>query len=104
MTEEHVPITLADQHASVAERHAPAAVVHRPARARAEEVEQQLFFALDTVFPAVRPEAAELRIRLEPGQLIIRHCRDCLVTAKALVKSLLLVAHRFVLVYSLLSP
>jgi hypothetical protein len=34
----------------------------------AEEVDQELLLALDAVFPAVRPEAAELRIGPEPGQ------------------------------------
>src|SRR5712692_4271642 len=97
MTEEHVPVALADAHASVGEHHVPAAVVHRPARARAEEVDQELLLALDAVLPAMRPEAAELRIGPEPGQQIIRHCRDCVVTTKALVKGLLLVAHRFLL-------
>jgi hypothetical protein len=66
--EEHAPIALADAHASVAERHVPAAVVHGSARTRAEEVDQKLLLALDAVFPTVRPETAELRIGLEPGQ------------------------------------
>src|SRR3989454_12254696 len=76
MTEEHVPVALADAHASVGERHVPAAIVHRSARARAEEVDQELLLALGAVFPAMRPEAAELRIGLRPGQQIIRHRRD----------------------------
>src|ERR1700730_4497191 len=88
--EEHVPVALADAHASMAERHVPAAVVHRPARARAEEVDQQLFLALDAVLPAMGPETAELRIGLEPGQQIIRHRRDRLITTEALAKGLLL--------------
>ena len=45
MTEEHVPVALADAHPSVGERHVPAAVVHRSARDRAEEVNQELFLA-----------------------------------------------------------
>src|SRR5213596_3937681 len=71
MTEEHVPVALADAHTPVDEQHVPAAVVHRSARARAEEVDQELLLALDAVFPAMRPEAAELRIRVEPGQQVI---------------------------------
>jgi len=38
----------------------------------------------------VRPEAAELRIGLEPGKQIVRHRRDRVVTTKALVEGLLL--------------
>src|SRR6266850_4445462 len=97
VTEEYVPVTLPDAHASMAERHVPAAVVHRSARARAEEVDQQLFLALDAVFPAMGPEAAELRIGLEPGQQVIRHRRDRLVTTEPLVEGLLLVAHPLLL-------
>src|SRR6266403_493072 len=97
MTEEDVPVTLADAHAAVAERHVPAAVVHRSARARAEEVDQQLLLALDAVFPAMGPEAAELRIGLEPGQQIIRHRRDRFITTEPLVEGLLLVAHPLLL-------
>src|SRR5262249_5844674 len=67
MTEEHVPVALIDAHASVGEHHVPAAVVHRSARARTEEVDQELFLAHDAVFPRMRPEAAELRIGFEPG-------------------------------------
>src|SRR2546426_5775172 len=97
MTEEHAPIALADAHASVGEHHVPAAVVHRSARTRAEEVDQELPLARDAVSPAVRPEAAELRIGSEPGQQIIRHRRDRVVTTKPLVKGLRLVAHRVLL-------
>src|SRR5437870_6122999 len=94
MTEEDVPVTLADEHAAVAEQHVPAAVVHRSARARAEEVDQELLLALDAVFAAMRPEAAELRIRPEPGQQVICKGRDRVVPTKAFVKGLPLVAHR----------
>src|SRR5262249_12728753 len=97
MTEEQVPVALTDAHASVGERHVPAPVVHRSARARAEEVDQELFLAHDAVFPSLRPEAAELRIGPEPGKQIIRHCRDRVVTTKAFVKGFLLVAHRVLL-------
>src|SRR5438552_12686091 len=99
MAEEHVPVALADAHTPVDEQHVPAAVVHRSARARAEEVDQELLLALDAVFPAMRPEAAELRIGLEARQKIIRHCRDPVVTTKSLVKALLLVAHRVLLTW-----
>src|SRR5207244_12043604 len=98
MAEEHAPIALADAHASVREHHVPAAVVHRSARTRAEEVDQELLLARDAVFPAVRPEAAELRIGSEPGQQIIRHRRDRLVTTKPLVQGLSIVAHRVLIV------
>src|SRR5439155_20386847 len=46
VTEEHVPVALADAHASLPERHVPAEVVHRPARASTEEVAQQRPLAL----------------------------------------------------------
>ena len=97
MTEEHVPVALADAHASVGEHHVPAAVVHRGARARAEEVDQELLLTLDAVLSAMCPEAAELRIGLEPGQQVIRHRRNRAITTKALVEGLLLVAHRVLL-------
>src|SRR5438094_3762319 len=97
MTEEHVPVAFADAHASVGEHHVPAAIVHRSARTRAEEVDQELLLALDAVFPAMRPEAGELGIGLEPGQQIIRHRRDRVVPTQALVKSLPRVAHRVLL-------
>src|SRR5207244_12257615 len=93
MTEEHVPVTLADAHASVGERHVPAAIVHRSARARAEEVDQKLLLALHAVFPAMRPEAGELRIGPEPGQQVICHRRDRVIATKALVKGLRFVTH-----------
>src|SRR5437762_12099565 len=46
MPQERVPVTLADAHTPVGERHVPAAIVHRSARARAEEVDQELLLAL----------------------------------------------------------
>src|SRR5258707_14114897 len=70
MAEEHIPV------ASVAQRHVPAAIVHGAARARAEEIDQELLLTLDAVLSARCPEAAELRIGLEPGQQVIRHRRD----------------------------
>src|SRR5260370_36723007 len=97
MAEEHVPVALADAHASLAQRHVPAAIVHGAARARAEEIDQELLLTLDAVLSAMCPEAAELRIGLEPGQQVIRHRRDPAITTKALVKGLLLVAHRVLL-------
>src|SRR5712692_10839673 len=97
MAEEHIPVALADAHASVAQRHVPAAIVHGAARARAEEVDQELFLTLDAVLPTMCPEAAELRIGLEPGQQVIRHRPDRVVTTKALVEGLLLVAHPLLL-------
>jgi hypothetical protein len=71
MAQEHVPVALVDAHASVGEHHVPTAIVRRPARTRAEEVDQELFLAPDAVFPAMRPEAAKLRIGPEPRQKII---------------------------------
>src|SRR5437660_2590457 len=65
VTEKDAPVALADAHASMAERHVPAAVVHWAARARAEEVDQELLFTIDAVLPAMRPEAPELRIGLK---------------------------------------
>src|SRR5437667_823631 len=97
MTEEHVPVAFADAHASVGEHHVPAAIVHRSARARAEEVDQELLLALDAVFSAMRPEAGELGIGLEPGQQVIRHRRDRVVPAQALVKRFPRVVHRVLL-------
>jgi hypothetical protein len=79
MTEEHVPVALADAHASMAEQHVPAAIVRRSARARAEEVDQELLLALDAVFPAMRPEAAELRIGPQSRKQIVRHRCDRVV-------------------------
>src|SRR5947207_15013398 len=49
MTEEHVPVALADAHASVDQCHVPAAIVHRSDRVRREEVDQELLIALDAV-------------------------------------------------------
>ena len=61
--------------------------------ARAEEIDEQLLLAHDTVFPTMRPEAPELRIGPEPGQRIIRHRSDRVVPSEALVKGLRPVAH-----------
>src|SRR5215831_20883094 len=47
VTEERGPVALADAHPAMAERHVPAAVIHGSARARAEEVDQELLFSLD---------------------------------------------------------
>ena len=68
---QHVPVAFADAHTSMAEQHVPAAIVHRYARVRAEDVDQELLLAHYAVFPAMRPETAELRIGPEPGQQII---------------------------------
>ncbi len=97
MAEEHLPIALADAHAPVDKCHVPTAVVHRSARTRAEEINQQLFLALDTVFPAVRPETAKLRIGLEPREQIIRYRRNRIVPTEALIERLLRFAHRLLL-------
>src|SRR5271163_709137 len=58
MTEKRVPVAVADAHAPVGERHVPPAVVHRSARARADEIDEELLFAHDTVFSAMCPKPA----------------------------------------------
>src|SRR5262245_52466322 len=93
MTKEHVPVAIANPHASVRESHVPAAIVHWSTRARAKKIDEKLLFAHDAVFSAVRPEPPELRIGSEPGQKIIRHCCDCAISTKAFVKGLRPVAH-----------
>jgi hypothetical protein len=87
MTKKHVPVALADAHASVSERHVPAAVVHWSARTGAEEVDEELLLTLDAVFGTMCPEATELRIIPKPRQQIIRHGADRIVTTKAFIKS-----------------
>src|SRR6516225_2139456 len=93
MTKEHVPVAIANPHASVREGHVPAAIVHWSTRARAKKIDEKLLFAHDAVFSAVRPEPPELRIGSEPGQKIIRHCCDCAISTKVFVKGLRQVAH-----------
>jgi hypothetical protein len=88
MPEEQVPVAIANAHASVDKQHVPTAIVHRSARARAEEIDEELLLAHDTVFSAMRPEASKLRIGPEPGQQIIRHRCDRVVPSKAIVKAL----------------
>ena len=92
MTEEHVPVALAYAHASVAKRRFPTAIVHRSASVRTEEVDQELILAHNPVLTAVRPEATELRIGSEAGQQIVRYRRDRVISTKAVVKRLLVVA------------
>src|SRR5262249_56179189 len=82
VTKKHVPVALADAHASVSERHIPAAVVHRSARTGAEEVDEELLLALDAVFGTMCPEAAQLRIGSKPRQQIIHHAADRPATPK----------------------
>src|SRR5262245_45842850 len=82
----------------MAELHAAPAVVHRSAGARAEEVDEELLFPRHTVRAAVRPEPAELRVALQARQEIVRHRRDRIVSAEALVEALLSVAHDILLV------
>src|SRR5882672_1748011 len=93
VAEKRAPVALADAHSPMAERHVAAAVVPRSPCARAQEVDQQLLLPLDPVGPPMRPETAELRVAPKPGQQIVRHRRDGVVAAEALVQSLLLVAH-----------
>src|SRR5262249_51157360 len=86
MTKEHVPVAIANPHASVRESHVPAAIVHWSTRARAKKIDEKLLFAHDAVFSAVRPEPPELRIGSEPGQKIIRHCCDCAISTQGVRK------------------
>jgi hypothetical protein len=65
MTEEHVPVAFADAHAFVHERHVSAPIVHWAARARAEEVDEELLFPHYAILSAMRPEAPKLRIGAE---------------------------------------
>src|SRR5580704_8861754 len=98
MTQKHVPVAIADAHASVGECHVPPAVIHRSARARAEEIDKELLFAHDTVFSAMCPKPPELRIGPEPRQKIICHRGNRAISTKALVKGLCPVAHCFPLI------
>jgi len=59
-----------------------------------------LLLAFDAVFPAVRPEAAQLGVGVKPWQQIIRYRRDRVVATKSLIEGLLFAAH-FVLSGSL---
>src|SRR5262249_22621834 len=93
MTEEDVPVALADAHAAVGEGHVPSAVVHGPAGARAEVVDEELLLTLDPIGSAMGPEPAQLRIVLQPGQQIIGHGRDRIVATQAIVERLDAVAH-----------
>jgi hypothetical protein len=86
MAEKHVPIAIANAQASMRECHVPAPIIHRSARARAEEVDEELLFAHDAIFTAMRPEAPELRIAPEPRQKIVRYSCDSLISAKTLVR------------------
>jgi hypothetical protein len=61
--------------------------------AHAEEIDEKLLLTHDAIFAAMRPEAPELRIGPKPRQKIIRHRCDSVISAKALVKGLRLVAH-----------
>src|SRR5262245_29968293 len=104
MTEKDVPVALADAHASVGEPHVPPATVDRPTGAGAQEVDQELLLTVDAVDPSMRPEAAELRIVVESGQQIVRHCDDRVVSAETVVEALLLVAHGVLLTARSSSP
>src|SRR5277367_2340570 len=55
VSEEHVPVALADLHATVDQQHFSAPVVDWSTGALAQEINQQLFLALDAIFSAVRP-------------------------------------------------
>ena len=68
VSEEHVPVALADIRAAVGQQHFSAPVVDRSTRALAQEINQKLLLALDAIFSAVRPETTELRIFVEPQQ------------------------------------
>jgi hypothetical protein len=66
----------------------------RSTGALAQEINQKLLLSLDAVFTAMRPEATELRIFVEPRHKVVRHCRDCVITTKSLVQRFVLLAHR----------
>jgi hypothetical protein len=92
---EHIPITFTDAHAFVSKRHVSAAIVHWATRARAKEVNEKLLLTHYAVLSTMRPKATELRIRPKSRQEIICYRRDSVISAKALVKGLRLVAHCF---------
>src|SRR5262249_36302818 len=98
MTEEDVPVALADAHATVGESHVPSAVVHGPAGARAEVVDEELLLTLDPIGASMGPETAELGIVLQPGQQVIGHRGDRVVAAQTLVEGPGAVAHGVLLV------
>jgi hypothetical protein len=85
MTKEHVPVTFADAHTFVHERHVSAPIVHWAARARAEEVDEELLFPHYAILSAMRPKAPKLRIGAESWQEIISYCGDGAISTKALV-------------------
>src|SRR5271156_1316396 len=94
VSEEHVPVALADLHATVGQQHFSAPVVDWSTCALAQEINQKLLLALDAVFSSVRPETTELRILVEPRHQVVCHCRDCVITTKPFVQRFVLLAHR----------
>src|ERR1700735_1411085 len=93
VSEEHVPVALADLHAAVGQQHFSAPVVDRSTCALAQEINQKLLLALDAIFSAMRPETTELRILVEPRHQVLCHCRDCVITAKPFIQRFALLAH-----------
>src|SRR5277367_112100 len=94
VSEKHVPVALADLHATMGQQHFSTPVVDRSTCALAQEINQQLFLALDAIFSAMRPETTELRILVEPRHQVLCHCRDCIIPTKPLVQRFALLAHR----------
>ena len=74
MTEEHVPVAFADAHAFVHERHVSAPIIHWAARARAEEVDEELLFPHYAILSPMRPgaQAADRSVVLVGDHLPLR--------------------------------
>src|SRR5205807_10392322 len=68
VTEEYIPVALADTHSPMAERHVPAAVVHRSASARAQEVNQSCFSRLTPSAPRCSQKRPSCGSAWESGQ------------------------------------
>src|SRR5271170_2862662 len=94
VSEEHIPVALADLHATMGQQHFSAPVVDRSTCALAQEINQKLLLALDAIFSAMRPETTELRILVEPRHQVVCPCRDCVITTKPFVQRFVLLAHR----------
>src|SRR5271168_760723 len=92
VSEEHIPVALADLHATMGQQHFSAPVVDRSTCALAQEINQKLLLALDAIFSAMRPEATELRIVVEPPHQVVCHCGDRIIAAEPLVQRFALLA------------
>src|SRR5207237_4437005 len=61
-------------------------IVQRAAGGGAEEIDEKLLFAAQTVFAAVLPETAELGILGQPRKQILHHRRNSVIAAQSRVK------------------